>query len=636
MTLILSLFITISPYSHGEEHNDLTEAASTIKKAPKPKSFDYLKMFDIARQTLVGRPLVKKFLKDAFEELLIVDENLQAQFGFKEKVKEMSMAQFILLLSYYPELWPTIELYLKKVPAEVDLSDEKQKDLRKQFREELKTFFADNAVVERMAKLNNPTEAVMLETPDDKPGIKEQEIYFNHHVHIKGKTIEAVDLSELWVKALDATEKEYMINAFEFDLVNIAEAAIRAHKRGVKGIIGIDKNMVEGKDAKVSENGIPVSKDIYNMLKKAGVEVVLVDSVGLNHQKFGAFDWTNQDKATVISSSGNLTRSCSGPQGDLTGVDTLNSKDKELGIPNANHTIVVKSALLAAVAHNSLYQTLVMKLKGSQDNAETGTKGYPLLGAFQIKSKEGWVVFTATPGGSIGNPNKDMFARMLWHARDHVATIIAFALSSADVEETLFKVAEYKVQNGKEFMLNAVLDKPFALANWSVALKILALKVNETTRVIEQDKDSRWRKLLGDEGIAKLQKTIFVGPAFYKERAVKLKNGETKNSGAKIHHKVMQVGPYSTVGSSFNASNAATSNQEVVMVWKSKYFADHVLGALEGLKRHTRTTVARMAEIKNGYLKEFVEAVPKQKTESQQQQANAGACLDKVKKVSGF
>ncbi|MBK9294949.1 MAG: hypothetical protein IPM57_11015 [Oligoflexia bacterium] len=583
--------------------------------SPDQKSFDYAKMFDLTRQALIGRPQIKKFLKEAFEELLIVDENLQKQYGFKEKIKDLSESQFILLLSHYPELWPTIELYLKKVPAEVDTDNEKQAILRQKFREELKAFFEDKDVVEKMAKINNPTEAVILNTKDGSPGILEQEIYFNHESFYKGKKLPPTDLSELWVKALDNTKKEYMINSFEFDLDNVANAAIRAKERGVDGIIGVDKNMVEGPEARQSV------KDVVARMKKAGVNITYVDPTGLNHQKFGVFDWSLPEVATVVASSGNLTKSCSGPQGDLTGLELKNQKDSIWGNPNANHTVVTKSPILAVVAHHTLYKTLVMKLRGVQDNLEAKTFGYPLSGAFQIMSKEGWVIFTTTPGGSIGNPNKDMFSRMLWHARDFTPTIIAFALSSSDIEDVLYQVAEYKKQNGKDFIVNAVADKPFALANWSVFLKILGLKVNETSRMIEKDEESRWRKLLGDDGIKKLEKSLFVGPAFYKEKQVELIDGTKVKAAAKIHHKVLQAGPYSSAGSSFNNSNAATSNQEQVFVWKSQYFSDRILGALEGLKRHTRTTIKRMAEIKNGYLTEYVE------------KAN---CPKTLKKVSGF
>lgn len=56
---------------------------------------------------------------------------------------------------------------------------------------------------------------------------------------------------------------------------------------------------------------------IFTKLKKSGIFIHAVDSVGLNHQKMMSIDWTIPGEGKVVFSSGNLTQSCIGAEGDL-------------------------------------------------------------------------------------------------------------------------------------------------------------------------------------------------------------------------------------------------------------------------------------------------------------------------------
>ncbi|MCB0420291.1 MAG: hypothetical protein KDD61_04810, partial [Bdellovibrionales bacterium] len=52
---------------------------------------------------------------------------------------------------------------------------------------------------------------------------------------------------------------------------------------------------------------------------------------------------------------------------------------------------------------------------------------------------------------------------------------------------------------------------------------------------------------------------------------------------AKLHHKLIAIGEYITLGTSFNFSVGAASNNEQLMILKSKKYSDQMRGAFDWL-----------------------------------------------------
>ena len=73
---------------------------------------------------------------------------------------------------------------------------------------------------------------------------------------------------------------------------------------------------------------------------------------------------------------------------------------------------------------------------------------------------------------------------------------------------------------------------------------------------------------------------------------------------AKLHHKIVRVGSFSTAGSSFNIShNANSSNNEQVLVWHDQSIASQLGAALKALVKDSPRTVFREALRRNKYPK---------------------------------
>ncbi|MCC6276812.1 MAG: hypothetical protein IT289_02725 [Oligoflexia bacterium] len=557
----------------------------------KPEAtYDYRQIFELARETLIGRPTVKKFLKEMFADELTIDPEVAKKYGLPDQIKEMSEAQFVLLLQKFPQHWPLLKKYLEAIPENPEEDTEKIKALRKEFKEKFKDLFEAKDIVEIFSKINDPTRPMILKTADGSPGILGRQVYFSHlTVAPNGALVPPVDLASKWIEELDKTKSDFMINVFEFDLERVADAAIRAVKdRGVKGIIGIDKNMAEGETARE-----PV-KRVVKKLKDNGVQVELVDPVNLNHQKLGVFDRLIPGKGTVIAASANLTASCSSCEGDLEGLK-YDPKYRKLGKPNANHLMVIQSPIFAELVAHELTKTLVLKLRGSD---------YPLGGAYRIEGPNGTNLTVAfTPRGGYGNINRDMLSRVLYKYPDQPIYMMAFANSSDDLEATLLQIAETRVREGKEFEFHAIGDRVFAVAEWSGFLSMSGFERDPETKEYRENKKSPWFKLLGEEGIKKLRSEIFVSPLNYREFQVPLLDGTTVKVAAKVHHKLLIVGPVTTLGSSYNQSANADNNQEQILIWLDPELADISRGAYEGLRRQARQTVAEVVQRKNDFLK---------------------------------
>ncbi len=324
-----------------------------------------------------------------------------------------------------------------------------------------------------------------------------------------------------------------------------------------------------------------------------------MNSVGLNHQKMAAIDWTDPVKARALFSSGNLTQSCLHPLGDL---KHLNPVPKE-SIPNANHVLTMKSWLLANLIQHELSKTFdaSMPLRGSQ---------YPLNGAYQVtgpgvppETLEAYpkssVIVTFTPGGGYRNVNKNILARLLQQTSGPVR-MIQFAYSADAVSEALRERAQREFRETGRFDFWSIGDTPFAMQGWSQFLKMSGLKLvkDETSRRYEEDPESSWAQSFDRRQFQSIRARVRIAPRAYGNRNMKI-DGKAYHVSAKIHHKIMTTGPYAVIGTSFNFSHGAETNNEQILVFHDPELVEHVNGMAMWLRRESPRSVFQEAQRRN-------------------------------------
>jgi phosphatidylserine/phosphatidylglycerophosphate/cardiolipin synthase-like enzyme len=578
------------------------EPAKVPRKAPTP-SYDYARMFELSRR-LLTRPGVRAFLRETFAEELTITEQMRKDYKLPEdfeKVKDMSESQFMLLLQNNEEHWPLLEQYLEQIEKKeekVDEDDPKLKELKKEWKAKFRELVADEGIREKFAELNDPLQPFELTLEKDAPGYSNARVYADHQKIVDGKVVPADDLSQVVVDFIDGAEKELMFNVFDFDLEKVADAFIRAAGRGVAVTGGVDGALIDKK----SDSYRPQVEAVFKKLSATkGVSMTAVDAVGLNHQKMIIRDFNDPKKAKSLFSSGNFTQSCIGPEGDLCQVDP--AKRPKDSVPNANHQVVMDGYLMAQVAANSLTKTLVMGLRGNE---------YPLAGAFKVfgaKTEKGdapYMAVSFTPGGAVGNINRDMTSRLLKLTRGPVR-LMQFAFSSEEVRQALVERAALEKKDGKAFDLRSVGDTPFALRPWSVSLALSGLYLDEDGQAKEykdvKASENELLKILGKEGFEELRKNIRVGPRAYRTHSYTDEKGEKTEYGAKVHHKVLISGDFAILGTSFNFSDAANHNQEQFLLTNDPALVGAMNQVFDGLFALSGTSVVDEALRRNEFLK---------------------------------
>jgi hypothetical protein len=460
-------------------------------------------------------------------------------------------------------------------------------ELLSKARSELIETFSKNVV-----KNEDPSKHTRLIPPPGMDGYSEMKLFVNHPYYINNKLIPAHNLIEEWKKFILSAEKEIILNVFDFDLQEVAEVLIQQAKKGLDVQVGIDKKSVI--DLR------PEVKEVHDLLLENGVKVTGVNPVGLNHQKITAIDWSMPEKAAVLFSSGNLTRSCLEPEGDLKGVVPLPVES----VPNANHFITMKSWLLSNLVHHELSKTL------SPDYLLRG-KQYPINGSYQVTGPgvdpetleaypEPSLTISFTPGGGLKNVNKNIIAHFIKLETGKIR-MLQFAYSSDEVDQALLFRAEKDYQTKKEFDFMSVGDTPFAMMDWSRFLKMSGMK-----RVIDEknkktyldDPENPWVKSLGKELIKDVQKKVFIAPKIYGNNWTKVKGKMTKVN-AKIHHKILATDNYAIMGTSFNFSEGAESNNEQILVFRDKKLATAVDGMVKYLVESSPGSVAEEGKRRN-------------------------------------
>jgi phosphatidylserine/phosphatidylglycerophosphate/cardiolipin synthase-like enzyme len=454
-------------------------------------------------------------------------------------------------------------------------------------REELLKILLDESISQK-----DPTKHLRLISEDGTSGYSELKVFVNHPYYLGNELVKESNLINIWLDFINHAESKIMINIYDFDLKQVAEALVRKANSGVSVTVGIDAKRIKK---------IPRVSTIYRYLKgKKNLKVVAVKSVNLNHQKIAIADWDISEKSKVLLSSGNLTQSGLGPEGDLVNIPA--NKRTKKSVPNANHIVTLKSRLLAILLHHQLTMTLDESIhyRGAE---------YPILGSYQITGPgvipttleaypENSFIISFSPSGGFKNINQNIIGHFI-RASEGPIRMVQFAFSSKDVREALVEKAQ---QQGKNFDFLSVGDTSFAMEKWSQFLYMSGLrKIKRRSKEYEYvEVDSAFRDVLPTIGFAKLRKNIRIAPWYYSAGEVKF-NGRNYPVNAKIHHKILSAGSFAILGSSFNLSDSAQKNNEQILVFKDKKMASIVEGITKWLAEKSGRSVFEEALRRNKY-----------------------------------
>jgi hypothetical protein len=565
---------------------DILDLPELTNAAKKKAGFDYVRMFALARETM-KRPTARRFLREVFKKELTLSAEKQKEFGMADPVKDFSESQLMFLLQNTPELWTEIEAYLKAANKE-DKADPDEKDTEFEIatRAKFRALLADPRVLEVFQKFNDPLTPMRLDTADGKPGYRNARVYANHKQIVDGKELPAEDLRQVLIDFIAGAETELMFNVFDFDLMDVADALIARAKAGVVIHGGIDMRVIAER---------PEVKAVFEKLSKVkNIKIRPVDSVGLNHQKIMIRDFNDEKKAKALFSSGNFTQSCIGPEGDLKDL-AAGDRPKD-SVPNANHIMVLDSFLLAQVVANSLTKTLIFGLRGQE---------YPLDGAYRVLGADGqWIILSFSPHGGLGDINRDMTGRLITSTKGPLR-LLQFAFSSTAVRDAIIERAKIE---GKDFDLKTVGDTPFAMRPWSVFLELAgyALKEDGPVKEYVEAAANALKEALGAERYEAIRANLRVGPHAYGNHVYKEGEAPAIQYNSKIHHKVLISGDYAVLGTSFNFSEAANSNQEQFLVTSDKALVAAMTGIFDGLFSLAATTLTQEAIRRNERFKQYV------------------------------
>lgn len=558
-------------------------------------SYEYDKLLMLATQIQTNKLLYDYLNKELISFLMITAEK-QSLYEWDEKSKGLSEHQILAILQNSPELTSRVENYLAKVNANNLLNADVvalRNTMKLEFQDFLKT---KPELIERLHILGDQTQAFPIQSQNGKPAISGIDVFVNHPRIENGKTIPADDLKVLVKDFIGVARTEVWANFFDFDLMDVAEKFAEKSTEGVAVNIGIDANVITARPQ------VKAVADYLETFRSKGLDLVPIDSVGLNHMKIIIRD-PHGPNAAILLLSGNLTQSCIGKEGDL--VDLPESIRPKESVPNANHAVIIKGSFPAIFARHHLVKVLKMGMRGQS--------GFPIGGAYKFysqptpagKIKNPWMILSFSPNGGMGDINNDILKQILLTTTGPVR-FLQFAFSSKVVTDA----AALRIQRermdaqtkGYSFSpdFGAVGDAIFAMREFSSLLTMSGMQKSLETNVYSEDLSNPFAKTLTPAELEKTRSQMYAAPTLYSERAVVV-NGQSYPLSAKIHHKIMIIPDwYITVaGTSFNFSVNAESNNEQIAIFRDERVARIILGAYEWLRVNSRGTVYELATKRN-------------------------------------
>lgn len=551
-------------------------------------------LFAITEKVMMSRRLYK-FMNSAFPEQLIIPESERERFGGKERADGLSTTQVMFILNNVRPYWRYIDEYESTVTDE-NAETAAIKTYRQDRADFIKNEIKKKNLDAELAKLNMPTQPVLLKVKGQAVAYNGMEAFVNHPSLSEpedknSQLIPTDDLQQVAIDFVKGAKHSLMGNVFEFNLMKLAKAMVDAKNRGVDVTQGVDKNTAVLPD----ERNLAVAAFLT---KELGEKFVLVDPTGLNHQKILVRDWGTPN-AALLFLSGNFTQSCIGKEGDA---ETLSDKERPAAsLPNANHAILIKGRLPALIALYQLRKTLVYKLRGESK--------YPIDGSYLLQGpmdKEmnipEFVAIAFSPNGGMGSVNTDLLKQIIDRSFGPI-DFMQFAMSSQAVIDAIINKMKEKIANGEAPALRMVGDPPFAMQFWSAFLEIAGIQRDEETGVYSEPKNMAIRELFkNDDDFRKFQEQIRVDPDTFGESHEKIAGVDYKLT-RKIHHKVMVLMAMHMVvaGTSFNVSESAEGNTEQLMLILDKKITKRLSGALNYLYFNSPYSTHELARKKNAF-----------------------------------
>ncbi len=585
LIVLLSSLLTFAPLSFAGPEGDYNEIEELLQvnRELQVDNYDYPRLFKVAGR-IMSRPKIKAFLTNIFEGRLVINDDIREKFHLPQALDELPESLFVVILRKNPQLLPLIEEFIENVPRDATETDE-AKVFRKQFKSDFKKIAKGLGILKKFNKDGDAVRPVALFMHGGQPGYTSIKMLVNHpRLYPDGRVKRADDFIKRIIKFIDSAKKEIALNVYEFDIESIADALIRAHKRGVAVRLGFDKNAMEHHENRMTLYHKLRAYQSNGSSKKALFKVELIDSVGLNHQKIMTRDWSIKKASEVIFSSGNFTYSGISPLGDL----AVNNFSHNSSKPNANNMLVIKSWALANLVNHELTKTIDLKLRGKASKT-----GYPLSGTYLIKGpKEGsYIIVAFSPNGGLGDINNHIIARTIRHTQGPVK-MLQFSASSEDVLEALKDRIKKEQDLGQRYDFRALGDISSLTQKWSLFLKkagYTRLSKAESKKQLVQfvDADENdFRRLLGEAEFEDLRDNIRSPSEKYGMSYIKGPLGKSHLISVKLHHKAIVTGRAFVTGS-FNFSESAETNQEQIMVVVDEDIVKQAHAMFDGLWRET-------------------------------------------------
>lgn len=565
------------------------------------ESFEsFTRLSDLA-QKVMAHPRLYQYLNEELSGFRQVAPDVQTRFQLPTMSEGLSETQIMFLLQNNKDKWAVIEQYLKTVTEENATKNEKIAAFRKEMRALIKATFQDPAVVEKFIKLNSPAQPLSLQVAGEKLSFTDIQVFANREAYEdpnnpESRVIPADDLKSVVIDVIRSAKKSIYLNVFEFNLLDVAQELIAANNRGVKVHIGIDASTTE-----LGPGNLEVRKAFEEQMKKSkSFKFTAVDSVGLNHQKIIVVD-AGSKKARTLFSSGNFTQSCIGPEGDLVNIPKEQRSKKSK--PNSNHMIVIEGAAPALVTQQELVKTIDKKYRG---------RDYRISGAYvfqgpkdPITGQPTEVALAFSPNGGLGEVNRDLTQRVFLASQKGEILAVHFAFSSPELVQTLEQRIIKMVKQNQGFGFRSLGDPPFAMQFWSGFLALSGLRFNKENGKYEINPDSELVKNLSASDLQRLQDQIRINPVEYGEFHEKLADGSNTKVTVKVHDKNFfnPTENWAIIGTSFNPSGSAESNQEQWVLVRDSTVIRRIHGVFEYayqlLSNQRIRSVAENAEKRN-------------------------------------
>lgn len=527
-------------------------------------------------------------LNQEFAELLKVSPEEQTRFLLEEKTTGLSESQILALLLDQPDIAEMLSGVLQKIGlAELDKEEVKLIKNRLIFlKQTQKDLFL------KLSALANPSTALKITRENNLPAISKVDFFVNHPRLIADKSggrkvLPPDNLKQVVLDFISGSQQSISGNFYEFDLQDVAFAFVDASKRGVNVTVGVDHEAMMVN---------PKIMAVANIMEPSKAKLIAVKTPGLNHMKILVRD-PGLPTAAVLVSSGNLTQSCIGPEGDLG--DIPESLRPATSIPNANHTIIVHGELPAIIAQHQLDKILNMELFGQ--------KGFPFSGAYKFfksdkRGKAGyeWMIMAFSPNGGNGDINNDILKQVILSVDGRIG-FLQFAFSSPTVLEALEVANQRQKQQGKKLEFFGLGDKTFAMREFSVFIKMVGLERDLNTKRYSEVPNS-FTQTLSTEELKSIRKSIYVAPPMYGESHYQI-NGQSMKTTGKIHHKVMMIPDWeiTVAGTSFNFSKNAEQNNEQIVIFRDRLISEQMMASYAWLASNSKFTVFREAARRNTF-----------------------------------